>query len=80
MARNPDKANWQTARLGGEDRHTLYYGRQQLGVVAPVGEVFFAQPFVEARSKSLPTVEEAKAYLMSAFFPADEPTPPPADQ
>lgn len=75
MARNADKANWQTARMGGADRHTLYYGRTQLGVVAPVGDAFFAQPFVEHRSKSLPTAEEAKAYLMECFFPAAESAP-----
>lgn len=78
MSRNAAKAKWETARLGGEDRHTLYYGRQQLGVIAPCGGAFFAQPFVEHRSKSLPTEAEAKAYLMECFFSPAEPEPTPA--
>lgn len=70
MSRNPEKATWSTARLGGENRHTLYYGRVALGVIAPVGAAFFAQPYVEHRSKCLPSEAEAKDFLFGLFFPA----------
>lgn len=70
MARNVERSRWELARLGGEDRHTLYYGRQQLGVIVPAQVGFFVQPFVDHRSKILPTLDEAKAYLTTCFFPA----------